>query len=333
MASKPRGRKKPEESTSNLLAALKFVSLSQNDSKAETQHTHVLLSNKWAVATNPVFAMGHKIDDDLNVCPHTERLIDALSKCGDTLSVTTLDSGRLSIKSDRFRAIVPCVNAALFPPVLPDTPCASLNDALRAGFEAVAGILDNTNARPFATCALLQAGTVVGCDGYSLAEYWHGIDLPPGLLIPKPTITALLKTDKPLAKLGYSSNSVTFYFDDESWISTRVVVTSYPTYEKIFSAKANAWPVPDGFYTAIKHVSSFNEQGSVYFNGNSISSHATDDDGATYEIDGIPANQAYNGNFILLFENLATKFDFTTSADKCFFFGENVRGAIAAVRR
>lgn len=330
-----RARCKSDEE-SNLVAALKFVSAAQGDSKAETQHTHVMLSKQWATATNPVFAMGHRITDDIDACPHTARLIDALSKCGQTLSITSLDSGKLSIKSDKFRALVPCVPGALMPPALPDTPCATLNDALRAGFAAVADVAGPVQGREWANAVMLQAGSVVACDGICAVEFWHGIDLPPGLVIPKAAVVAILKTGKPLAKFGFSSNTATFYFDDESWLKTQLMTVDYPNVGRILNVQSNPWPLPPGFFDALKAVASFSETGQVFFNEhNVLASHPNGEEGAMYEIEGIPPNKAYNSKYLLAFEKLADRFDFNPHdpIGNCVFFGDNLRGVIAAIRR
>jgi hypothetical protein len=335
MATNSKRARKKDAEQSNLVAALKFVSAAQGDSKAETQHTHVMLAKQWAVATNPIFVMGHPITDDIDACPHLAGLIDALSKCGQTLSITTLDSGKLSIKSDRFRALVPCVPGALMPPALPDSPCATLNDALRAGFAAVADIAGPAQGREWANAVLLQSGSVVACDGVCAVEYWHGIDLP-DLIIPKVAVTAIIKTGKILSKFGFSNSSATFYFDDESWLKTQLVTVQYPNYLNLFKGTSNPWPLPPGFFEALKAVASFSETGQVFFNEHNIlASHPNGEEGAMYELEGIPPNKAYNSKYLLAFEKLADRFDFAPHdpLGNCFFFGENLRGVIAAIRR
>lgn len=332
MANKnPRGRKKAEQSSSTLVTALKFVALALTDTKAAPQFTHVTLRRNLASIYNPVFAVGHPIPDDIDAMPKLDDFLNALSKCGQSVSMTHLDSGRLSVKSDKFRAFVPCFELPM-PHITPDAPCAAIDDRLRAAFEVVAGIPAHITGREWASAVLLQSGSVVACDGFSLAEYWHGIDLPPNLLIPKVSVDALLKAKKPLQKFGFSETSVTFYFEDGSWLKTQLLQAQYPDYNRILGKESNPWPLPECFWDAVKAVASFNEQGIVYFNNHTMSSHPTGEVGAHYDIVGLPDNKAYNGKFLLQFEGKADKFDFS-SGDNCFFFGPNLRGAIAGIRR
>lgn len=332
----PRGKRakastdKPSVSSA-LIAALKFVSVAQRDTGQPFQ-THSVLTNNTVVAFDGTVAAGHRIEEDLHACPHTLRLIDALAKCGESLSITQLDGERLSIKSDRFKAFVPCVASNIIDVPLPDPPCAVIDDRLKRGFEVVS-VLASDNAQHVVTASiLLRAGSMLATNRQVMLEYWHGIDLPPGIVLPKAGVTAVMKAAKPLAKFGFSDRSATFYFEDGSWIRSQLYSEAWPNVDNVLNQRSNPWPLPELFYKGLDAIMSFSENGIVYFTPNVLRSHPSDGIGASYEITGLPGGVAYNAKHLKIVEPYVKTIDFVGADGISYFFGENVRGAITGVR-
>lgn len=327
--------RKPKEQNSgaaSLIEALKFVGLAQQKEGTPVQ-THCIISNGRMMAFNGIFATGHLIEDDLSACPHTTRLLDALGKCGASLSITQLDSGRLSIKSDRFKAFVPCVGFSELPVIEPDAPCAVIDDRLKAGFDMVAPILSETAQKAMFAGALLQAGSIVGTNGHVLVEFWHGIDLPPGLLIPKAALQAVTKTSKKLTRFGFSPNSATFFFEDDSFIKTQLYSEAYPDYNRIFPANVNPWPLPEGFFEAVRKMQSLSDDKIAYFDEHGIIvKDAQKNQSGSYEIEGLKKGLAFNMEYLSIVEAIFKQVDFDAEPGKAVFFGENARGALMGIR-
>lgn len=331
----PRGKRAKAadkaSASSELVKALKFVALAQRET-GQAYQTHVMLAHNQAVAFDGTIAAGHRIEDDLQACPHTVRLIDALAKCGESLSITQLDNDKLSIKSDKFKAFVPCVAVNMLATVAPDPPCAKIDDRIRTGFEVV-GVLASDNAQHVLTSSiLLQSGSMIATDRQVMLEYWHGIDLPPGIVIPKAGAVAVVKAGKPLASLGFSGNSVTFYFEDGSWIRSQLYSEPWPDISKILNVRCNPWPMPESFYKAVDAVASFSETGNVFFGTNILRSHATDGIGASYEVTGLPNGPCYKAKHLKIIEPYVKTIDFIGVSGIAYFYGDNVRGAITGIR-
>lgn len=315
-----------------LIEALKFIGLAQQKEGAPHQ-THCHISNGRIMAFNGVFATGCLIEDDLSACPHTTRLLDALGKCGEKLSITQLDSGRLSIKSDRFKAFVPCAKFDEIPVIEPDAPCADIDDRLKQGFEMVAPLLGETAQRAIYAGALLQSGSIVGTNGALLVEFWHGIDLPPGLIVPKAALQAVAKTAKKLTRFGFSPNSATFFFEDDSFIKTQLFAESYPDYQRIFPATVNPWPLPEGFYEGVKTIQSLSDDRIAYFDAAGlIVKDSQRNQSGSFQIEGLPAGLAFNMDYLNMVESVFKRVDFEAEKGKAVFFGENARGALMGVR-
>ena len=333
-AKRARKPKEPNSGAASLIEALKFVALAQQKEGAPYQ-THCIINGGRVGAFNGIFATGHLIEDDLSACPHTVKLLDALGKCGANLAITQLDSGRLSIKSDRFKALVPCVPFESLGFIEPDPPIASIDDRLKIGFDMVAPLLNESAQKAMLAAALLQSNSIVGTNGSLLIEFWHGIDLPPGLLIPKATMTAISKTGKKLSKFGYSANSATFFFEDNSFIKSQLYSESYPDYTMLFHDNCNPWPLPEGFFEGIEKLNSLSDDKTVYFtNGSLAVKDAQKNESGSFEVQGLQDGLAFNMEYLLIAKPVFKKVDFEVSpgSTKAAFFGENVRGLLMGIR-
>jgi hypothetical protein len=336
-AAAKRARKPKDNSgAASLIEALKFIALAQQKEGTPPQ-THCAISGGRIVAFDGTIAAGHLIEDDLHACPHTMRLLDALAKCGANLSITQLDSGRLSIKSERFKAFVPCIEFEQLSAATlePDAPCAAIDDRIKAGFELVSPLISESAPKAMLASALLQANSIVGTNGHVLIEYWHGIDLPPNLLIPKAAINAIVKTPKKLARFGFSPNSATFYFEDGSFIRTQLYAEQYADYQVILDYETNPWPLPAGFYDGLRKVQSladdkivrFTETGFVVRDANKL-------DSGSFDIEGLKPGLQFNIEYLLLLEPIFKQVHFDVSNNKTLFFGDDIkaRGAIMGLR-
>lgn len=321
--------KKTANPAASLIAALKFLSVAQKKAgPTNVQFSH--LTQNWAAASDGILTVATKIDEDLQACPHTLQFIDALAKASDEVSITQLNENALAVSSGVFRALVPCVGFDEVPIIGPDPQCAVIDDRIKLAFAAVAPLA--TEGAPNATFAavLLQANSAVATNGHALLEYWHGIDLPPGLLLPKASAQAIAKCAKPLVGFGFDQtkwSSATFYFDDGSWIKTQLFGERYPAFEQVLNIEGlNPWPVPPEFFAAVRAVESFSENGNVYFEDGAIASTSYSEQATTYKVEGLPERMGFNAKYLLMVEEAFKSAHFGNN--KVIFFGENMRGAI-----
>jgi hypothetical protein len=335
MARQPRS--KPTETKSSLLQALEFCSAVTEKTGAPYE-THVGLHHNWAIAFNGIVAAGSPIVEDLVAYPHNLTMIEALSKCSDTFSLTQLDNGRLSIKSDKFKAVVPCLDPALMQVAIPDPQIVGISNKFKDAVSAV-GVLADENAQHVLTASVLMNGaTVVSTNRKVILEYWHGLDLPPNVPLPKQFVSALAKQKKNLTGFGFSSCSATFWFEDGSWIRTQLYSDKWPDVDRILNIKGNLWSIDQGFFKALEAVAPFSEDGCVYFKSNKICSHAEETVGATHECGGIPNGPIYPIKQLLLMKPYAKVVDWQAqglhdSAYCLVFQGDNLRGVISGRER
>lgn len=329
---KTRARKPKVDKVSpaaGLLAAIKFVSVAQKKI-GTTEQQYCIVSNNWVAATNGVITAAAKIEEDLSACPHTFRMIDALSKCGSELGIVQHSEHALSIKSGPFIGQVPCVSFDELSVNGPDPMCATIDDKVKAALGIVMCMANEGAAQAYAASVLLQAGSAVATNGFALLEAWHGHDLPSNMLVPRSAAQAIAKCPKALVGFGYSGASATFYFEDGSFIKTQLYAEQYPNYQTQLEVQGlNPWALPEEFFIGVRAIHSFSENGVVYFNTAGVYSQTFEPEASTYKVAGLPEGLAYNAAYLIMFESHMQKVHFDLESKRVYFFGDNVRGVLA----
>lgn len=314
------------------LEAINFLSCITKDVGAPFE-THIALYNKTALAGNGVTAAGISIEEDLIAAPHNKTLQTALGKCGEGYSLTQLDASKLVLKAGKFKAIIPCLDINLLTQIYPDEPCATIDDRLKEALSVIEIIKSENAQRVELLSFLLNGQSLIATDGKIILEYWHGIDLPTNIPIPKSIITPILQNKKKLIRFGFSTSSVTFYFEDGSWVKSQLYAAQWPRVDHIMDKACNAFPVPIDFFKALDAVTPFSEEGNIYFERELLCSHLSVDKGATHEVQGLPKGPIYTAKYFHMIKNIAEKIDFTVPGTQgsylCMFFGKNCRGVIA----
>lgn len=330
MARQP--RLKSTENKSSLLQALEFVSCVSEKIGAPFE-THVGLKNHWAIMFNGIVAAGAPIEEELYCYPHTQDLLTALSKCEGSFSLTQLDNEKLSIKSGKFKAIVDCLDPVLMQEAIPDPQIVGINNSFKEAVEAV-GVLASENAQHVLTASVLMNGsTVISTNRTMLFEYWHGLDLPPNVPLPKEFVKALASHKKNLTGFGFSNCSATFYFEDGCWLRTQLYAAEWPDVSRILNIEGNMWSIDANFFKALDAVAPFSEDGNVYFDTNLLMSDPNNQ-GASYECAGLPKGVIYPIKQLLMMKPYVKKVDWQAKgiheSSYCLKFeGDVCRGVIA----
>src|SRR6266436_3255408 len=302
-------RSKINETKSSLLQALEFCSV-VSEKLGASYETHIGLRNHWAIAFNGIVAAGSPITEDLLCHPHNLFLIEALSKCDENFSLTQLDNGKLSIKSGKFKAVVPCLDPALMQEALPDPLLAPITNKFRDAVAAV-GVLANEDAQHVLMASVLMNGaSVISTNRVMLLEYWHGEDLPTNIPLPKEFVTALVKCKKDLIGFGFSKCSATFHFTDGCWLRTQLYADEWPDVSRILNRKANLWVIDPNFFKALESVLPFSEDGNIYSDTNLLKSHADEGIGASHECTGIPKGFVYPAKQLMIMKPYCKRIDF-----------------------
>jgi hypothetical protein len=326
-----RKSKKLEPKNSSFLEALKFIGLVTRN-EGPVNETHLLLSNNWAVTFNGILSAGIKIEENIYACPQSKLIQEAISKCGQQFSITQLDGFKLSVKGEKFKAIVPCIDPTLLYISAPDEPIGEITDIIKIALDIVGVLASETGQQVYQASVLLNGQSVIATNGHIIFEYWHGLNLPSNISLPKSIISVLTKVNKKLIKFGFSQSSFTFYFEDDSWIKTQLFADKWPDVASILNCQSSPNAIPNGFWEGAEAVAPFGD-GLVYFDTGMLYSHPSANAGASYEVPGIPRGPIFSYKQLALIKPLAERIDFLApgkhGGHNLVFFGRNMRGLIA----
>lgn len=341
---RPGSRKqKVSAQAEGLSKALAFVA-SVGERSDEFWQEFVRLQSRQAVSFNGVVGAGHPIEEELTVSPKLKLLQKALVKAGAKLTISELANGTLSIKGEKLDAKVPCVPAADLPPIYPD---ANLGypidgDRIREAFRVCGALVTEAADEAFMAAVLLEGNQCTATDRKTIMQYWHGVNLPPGMVLPKLFVSAVLANDLPIVGFGFGQRptadgsfavgSLTFWFEGGAWIKTVCYADPYPTFAHLFDAPNSPKEVPAGFFEAVETVASFNEYGFVTLAHEKVQSHSSDQVGASWSVKGMPGGKQITAKGLLKISGFIKAMDFTSAPDRLFFSGDGpMRGITMCV--
>lgn len=332
MATKQRRVAKVDASnpSAKLIAALQFVAMAQTKT-GPPESQYCTIRNNWIAASNGILTIGTKIEEDLDACPHTLQFIEALRNAVDSDQVIAQENeGLLTVRAGAFRAAVPCADPLrLVPPPAPDVRAATVDSRLRVALDAVQFLAVDENADAYKASILIQANSCVATDGGMLLEYWHGIDLPPNIMIPKRAAQAIVKCKKELSAFGFTDSSATFYFTDDSFIKTQLYAGQFPNFARLYDNNpANATPLPEGFFRAVHTIAQFSENGHIFFDNGNVQSEVEETNASTFVIEGLVEEMGFQAKYLLDAQMYMNVAEFDAERGKVFFFGSNCRGII-----
>jgi hypothetical protein len=343
MARGPGRPAKVNTQAQQLSEALAFVSFAADD-HADYQE-HVRLENGFAIAYDGKVSAGHPIQEDLNICPHLAKLKQAIAKCGKTLAITVTPAGSLSVKGDNLRSLVPCLPSADMPASTPDMPVMEATDILKEAFKVCGVLATEAGHTVIEASLLLGTNTCSGTNRAIIMQFWHGLALPPGMVLPKVFTQAVAKCSKKITGFGCDYmqgrqpevNSVTIWFEGGAWMKSLCYADQWPDIDPIVAAPVAPPEVPKGFFEGIDAVAISQDNGSFFIVDNQVRSHATDKEGAQYDVPGLQGVRQFTSKQMLALAPFAKNIDLTTSQDRAWFSGGEpmnpIRGCIIGIIR
>jgi hypothetical protein len=282
------------------------------------------------VAFDGLIAVGMPLSIDLSCCPHSERLLTALSKADATVALALLDQSKLSVKSGKFKATINCILPGEFYAPQPDPQKCTISDVIKEGLDMLIHLVKDKADRVIECSFLFEKNSLFACNGHVAYEYWHGLDLP-YFVLPKHTAKAIIGSSAKLTGFGCSDTSVTFYFDNGAWLKSQCFEDKWPDVGRVFGLPKDAFAVPPTMFEAFKSIEAFCDEDdpAVYFYDGLVGSQPRKELGATFEIDGLPDGSCFNIDYMLGVNGLnveTMKFE----NYKVHFFGERTRATIMA---
>jgi DNA polymerase III sliding clamp (beta) subunit (PCNA family) len=317
----------------SILQALKFVqgAVSKKDYVPELTHFHIHQGR--VTGYDGKLSLSAPIPLDLDCCPKAAPFVAAVQACTDTAQLSMTPTGRLSIRSGRFRANVECLTKE-FPLVQPDGIPVAIDGNLLPALRTLYAFTADDATRPWAAGVLLDGGTATATNNVVLVECWLGYHFPYRVNLPQFTIREMLRIGEEPIGMQLTATSITLHYTEGRWLHSQLNSSEWPDVAALM-ANAPQDPsevplVPDGLWEALETLKPFlQEQGQVYMTEGVL--HTAREDGASVEVEGVP-ECVYGHRMLTMLAGVATRLGLERWPAPAPFYGERLRGFVAGMR-
>lgn len=312
-----------------MLKELRFVQGAVAKKEFIPALTHFVIENGEVRGYNGTLALCSPIPFDIACKPKADTLVRAIANCDETVTLSMTAAGRLAVRSGSFKAFVDCIEGET-PHATPEGELVDINgQVLLDALKAVAPYIGDDASRPWSNGVMLTRASAYATNNVCLVEYWMGTEFPVAVNLPRAAVKEMLRIDEAPTHAQSSDHSITFHYADKRWIRTQLLPQEWPDLGKVLNKTCNAMPLDRKIFEGIAKVKPFvDKMGRVYFQDGYICTHPDPNEGAAYEVPGLPDTGLYNVEMLSLLEHGVESIDWSLYPRPCLFYGGNMRGAI-----
>ena len=314
-----------------MLNELRFVqgSVARKDFKPELAHFHI--KGGRIQGYNGMLSLCCPIALDLDITPNAVQLIKAVQGCSDTIAMSVTPAGRLAIKSGRYKAYVDCFPGG-FPEILPEGERVQLAEPILPAIKMLAPCVAEDASRQWARGILFRGRSMYATNNVVLVERFFDTTFPCEMNLPLEAANELLRVGEEPTHLLVAKDTVTFFFEGERWLRAQLYTSTWPDMAKVLDRPSAPLPPPLCLEDLTGLLPFLDDGGRVHFLAGGIATSATDGEGASTAVPGLPAGGIYNAHMLRLALERAAAIDFTQYPAPCLFVGDRLRGALIGMR-
>jgi len=311
-------RKSKSQHSATLIDALRFVGMNGAE--------YCSISNNLVTSVTDNICMGHPIEENLEAQANIKSLTQSLCKVNEQATITQLDIDKLHVSSDGLQVYVNCEQQIKH--VKQDEATSVLNMEFINALNHLKLVVSNNGEHIAMKSLLFYAQSIYSTNRYMMVEYWHGLDLP-FVVIDKKLCDLILKCKKETVNFGCSTNSVSIYFKDDSWIMGKNYQDEWPNPFAILDGERNYQDISIEFQKALRLVPGFNGAKLAYVVSGRLQSEPEEKAGASYPISGLADGGIYGTKDLVFLLKFGKKID-CTNPKMIYFIGDRIRGAISS---
>lgn len=316
-----------------MLRELKFVQGAVAKKDLIPAMTHFKIEGGHVRSYNGAMAISSPIAFDIDCVPKADQLVKAIQQCEDTIQLSMTAGGRLRIQSGNFRAFCETVDHDTAHPMPAGDEVHFNGEKMLDACKTLLPFIGDDASRPWTNGLLLMGHSAFATNNVIVLEYWLGSPFPEIVNIPRNCIRELVRVDEPPTHMQYDERSITFHYEDQRWIRSQLLETTWPDVAKILNKESSPKPLPDGLFEGIETLKSLEGvSASIYFQDGLLRTSLEEFTGGVYEVPGINFEGKYNVAIFNLLKGVIDRADFTTYPEPCMLFGPNVRGAIIGMK-
>lgn len=315
-----------------MIDALKFVRGAVAKKDFVPELTHFRIENNTIKGFNGSLALCSPIELDLEITPKALPFIKAITSCKETTSMHVTPTGRLSIKSGRFKAFVECINEP-YPDIFPEGDKVEIDGTFIQILRKLAPYMAEDASRPWARGILLRGRSAYVTNNIIMVQAWLPKPFPVEVNIPASAIKELIRIKEEPCILQLSSNSATFHYKSGRWLRTQLSSLDWPNVNPILEVEAEPKPVIPGMFEALEDLKHFgDEAGRVIIDGDILKTSPDKDIGASMQVEGLCGQGVFNIKQLSMLAPLVERIDLNMYPSPSLFYGEMLRGVIIGIR-
>lgn len=320
-----------------MLKELKFVQGAAAKKDFIPSITHFCIENGTVRAYNGMLALCAPIDCDIDCRPKAIPMVNAIAKCNSTISMSMTPTGKLSIRSGPFKALIECVaDDEVQHHVTPEGQTVNFDgEALIKGLRTVIPFVGSDMAigRGWSAGVLLKGQSCYATNNVCVVEYWLGAEFPLVVNIPKAAIAEMLRIGEAPTHAQVTDTSITFHYSDGRWVRSQLLETQWPDIAELLNVENHALPINPELYEGLDSLRPFmNKMGQVFINEAFMHTHPDISEGSSFDLPWPGANCVFALEMLQLLRGVATTADFSLFPAPCIFYGDRLRGAIIGMR-
>lgn len=314
-----------------MLDELKFVQGAVASKELVQGLTHFRIQGGHIQGFNGRIALSSPIAFAIDCTPKASTLVSAISRCEEAVQLGMTPTGRLSIKSGKFRSYVDCITDVT-PHVEPEGVFVDIDGAkLLEALVKLQPFIATDAARPWSTGVLFSGTSAYATNNVVIAQCWLGAEFPTSVNIPRDAVKELIRLKKVPVKFQMSPTSLTVHYEDGRWMRTALITTDWPDLDGLLNREHHAQPVPDDFFTGLECLKPFVDKfGRVILDvGHMRTSLTKEEEGGAYELDWLTNRTSFQVDMLLSLKGVATMLDLSSYPAPCAWFGKNgMRGMV-----
>lgn len=260
--------------------------------------------------------------------------LKAVDSCnGEPVLTVKPDGSSINVKRGTFKVNLPLDTTDSFPHQLPSgQPLSGVSGDLLPTLKVLRAFVSEDESRQWACGILFKDGVAYATNNVVVASM-PTVSFPSALNLPRFFIDELLRLKREPIEILADDRSITFKFEDTSWIKSSLLATEWPPVEKMIPTSVEGI-VLEGLLSAVEQITPFcndAKQPVILFGSDGIKT-LEGDKSAHFEGFDLPYG-AYRSEPLGAVLRAADQVDFTTYPKPCPFAGPNgLKGLMIGVK-
>lgn len=318
-----------------MIETLKFVRAAVCKTGHNPAMLHFRIKGGTIQANNGRLVMQAPFPSDLNCCPLALEFIKAIEACEDVISMH-VDSGKLVIRSGKFKTYVNLCDPEQFPEFTPSGSRFPIPQPIAPILRKLLPFVSTDERRPWACGVHFSNNSAVATNSICIVEHWLPVAFPVIANIPRDAIAELLRLKLEPTGLQVTANAVTFHLPGDAWMTCCLSKYEWPDVQTVFNhagAFSGAYMNERELETLLNDVAKIekftDEHKAVHFHNKTISTTHAGTPGTSIDCDFAPGAGVFRADQLAALRGIVDRIGFDAyPAPVPFYGGDLLRGVM-----